>query len=177
MGHSDRATRIKKFSREFYANDTLIACMDKVVGKYNGKIKLRGDTAHKDLDLLISAMFGKAEKTYKAVSELCSLGFGEDALVLLRSNINLMINLYYIIAKDSVERASACIAYGHREQAKYLKTGKRGMPRWMSRINWHEIDRIAARWKKVNIEARGQRSKTTLPLQCWIPVLFKLRTL
>jgi hypothetical protein len=132
--------------------------MTTVLEKYRDIIRLRGDVAEKDLDLAVSAMFVKAEKTFEAVLELCCCGFGEDALTLLRSNINLMINFYYILAEDSVARASAFIAHGHYEQKKYLQSSEGAMPKDMEQLNWEKIDKYAAEWKNVSIKTKAKKA-------------------
>lgn len=157
---TDKANRIERFRRELDACNVLIDCMNYVLDRYEGKLKLTDSEAEQDLQLLVCAMFGKAGKTFNAVIELCCLGFGEDALILLRSNGNLMINLLYILAKDSVERAADFIAYGHREQAKYLKLNHNDKPppEWMKFLKWDEIEERARRWEKLTIKQRAGKA-------------------
>ncbi|OGQ62351.1 MAG: hypothetical protein A2W73_04940 [Deltaproteobacteria bacterium RIFCSPLOWO2_12_55_13] len=159
MPNVDKAERIKRFQREFDANDTLTKSILTVLEKYRDKLRLRGDVADKDLDLAVSAMFVKAEKTFEAILELCCRGFGEDALTLLRSNINLMINFYYILAEDSVARASAFIAHGHCKQKKYVQNGGRAMPKDLEQLDWEKIQKLAAEWEKVSIKTKAEKAK------------------
>jgi hypothetical protein len=155
----DKAERIKRFQREFDANDTVTKSITTVLEKYRDKLRLRGDVAEKDLDLAVSAMFVKGEKTFEAILELCCRGFGEDALTLLRSNINLMINLYYILAEDTAARATAFVAHGHCEQKKYLEIGDRAMPKEMEQLDWEKIEKFAAEWKNVSIRTKAEKAK------------------
>lgn len=67
MPSVDKAERIKRFQREFDANDTLTKSILPILEKYRDKVTLRGDIAEKDLDLAVSAMFVKAEKTFEAI--------------------------------------------------------------------------------------------------------------
>jgi len=156
---NDKDARIKRFQREFDANDTLTKHMVAVMRNHSGKLKLRGTIAEKDLDLAVAAMFSKAEKTYEAILELCARGFGEDATTLLRGNVNLMINLYYILADDSVSRGSAFIAHGHSEQAKYLRLAHRELPEDLTRLDWEKIEKLAAEWRAVTIETKAEKAK------------------
>ena len=72
--------------------------------------------------MLVGASLGKALKTFEGIHELCLMGWGEDALILLRSNVNLLINLGFILSdREPVERAADFIAFSHVERVKYLK--------------------------------------------------------
>lgn len=159
MSNADKEQRIKRFQREFDATDTLTKHMVVVQQKYNGKLKLRGDLAEKDLDLAVAAMFVKAEKSYEAIFELCARGFGEDATTLLRSNVNLMINLGYILEEDSVNRASAFVAHGHSEQAKYVRLANKDLPDNLKELNWDNIEKLAPEWRKINIETKAEKAR------------------
>lgn len=159
MFGNEKDARIKKFQREFDANDTLTKHIVAIMRNHSGKLKLRGTIAEKDLDLAVAVMFSKAEKTYEAILELCARGFGEDATTLLRGNVNLMINLYYVLAEDSVNRASAFIAHGHSEQAKYLRLAHRELPEDLKRLDWGKIEKLAAQWRAVTIETKAEKAK------------------
>ena len=117
MHNSDSEERKGRFLRELRAYDLLLSKVNEVLDR-TAEIKVRNTQPERDLDLLVAAMHGKAGKTYQAVLELCMLGFGEDVLVLLRSNINLMINLLYILSEDSAKPAEDLIAYSHKQQEK-----------------------------------------------------------
>ncbi len=148
-----------RFPKELKACNILIDCMNEVIDKYRGKIKTRGNLAEKDLDLLVSTMYGKGAKTFQAIIKLCCLGFGEDSLILLRANVNLVINLYYILSDNSVARAGDFIAYSHREQKRYLQEAHEVEPDWMKKLKWDEIDERAIRWGKVNIAERAKKAQ------------------
>ena len=154
-----KTRRMERFEKELRACSVLIECVNSVLERYEGKLTLKGNDTEKDLTLLVSAMFGKAGKTFRAVIELCCLGFGEDALVLLRSNINLMINLLYILFENSLERAGDYIAHGHVEQRKYLKLAHNAEPEGLKRVRWNEIEPRASRWKKLTIEGKAAKAK------------------
>src|SRR6266446_2840578 len=84
------------------------------------ELKLRsGD--ERDLSLLVGASFGKVLKTFYGINDLCLSGWGEDALILLRSNVNLLINLGYILGDtEPVECAADFIAFSYAARVKYL---------------------------------------------------------
>ncbi|KFI23944.1 hypothetical protein [Nitrosococcus oceani] len=85
--------RYERFQQEFRAQNILGDCINEIIDQHGDKLELR-DGEERDLSLLVaSAFFGKAQKTFQAVIRLCALGFGEDALILVRSNINLLINI------------------------------------------------------------------------------------
>lgn len=150
---------MSKFRKEFEASNVLIDCMNEIIDKYKGRLKLKGNLAQQDLDLLVAAMFAKAGKTFQAILKLSSLGFGEDALILLRSNINLMVNLGYILAQDSVERAGDLIASSHKEQVKYLAIAHQAKPKWVRKLKWDRINKGARRWKNASIERKAEEAK------------------
>ncbi len=158
-GMTDEETRVLKFQKHFNASDVLMNCMIEVTEKHKARIKLRGNKAEKDLDLLVATMYGKAAKTFGAVLKLCRLGFGEDALILIRANVNLMINFFYILSENSVERAGDLIAYSHQEQKKYLQVGHKAEPEWMKQLNWGEINERAKQWDRVKIRERAEKAK------------------
>jgi hypothetical protein len=85
-------------------------------------------TTRGDMDALLPrlmmAALGKALKTLQAIQRLCLFGFGEDAALLLRSNINLLINLNYIARDDEPnERARDLLA--HTQTSKRKNTSRR----------------------------------------------------
>ena len=157
MHNSDSEERKGRFLRELRAYDLLLSKVNEVLDR-TAEIKVRDTQPERDLDLLVAAMHGKAGKTYQAVLELCMLGFGEDALVLLRSNINLMINLLYILSEDSAKRAGDLIAYSHKQQEKYVRVTHGHRPEWMERLDWETINKYADAWED-NIAVKAEKCK------------------
>lgn len=149
--------RLKRFPGEYRAIEILIDSLNHIIQNHQEKRKLRTREPESDLDLVVATSFGKAGKTFQAINTLCAFGFGEDALILLRANINLMINLCYVLADDSLNRCADFIAYSHTEHAKYLKTAHDTVPAWYDTLDWDEIKRRAARWKSVRIKERAKR--------------------
>ncbi len=158
---TEAKARKVRFLLELQASNVLIDSMNEVIDRYEGSIKLRENQPERDLDLLVAAMQAKAGKTFQAVLQLCCLGFGEDALILLRSNVNLMINLLYILSGDAAQRAGDFIAFSHYQQEKYLRTAHGVRPSWADKLDWKEINKRAAEWKKLTIESRAKKAKSS----------------
>lgn len=156
---TDQDARKLRFKKELRASNTLIDCMNRVMGENETKIKTRDKVKENDLDQLVAAMYGKAGKTFTAILELSFLGYGEDALVLLRSNINLMINLAFILKENPVERAGDFIAYSHLEQKKYVELHSEEKPDWFEKVNWNQCEQRAESWLKTNIRRRAEEVK------------------
>jgi Family of unknown function (DUF5677) len=154
----DSEARKSRFLPELKAYDLLLGKMNEVLDRSEEAIKIRETQPERDLDLLVATMHGKAGKTYQAILELCLSGFGEDALVLLRSNINLMINLLYILSEDSAKRAGDLVAYSHKEQEKYLRLAHGRRPEWMEKLDWDKINRYADAWEH-NIATKAESCK------------------
>ena len=133
--------------------------MNAVFDEEEGRALRLRDSREKALSLLMIASLGKGMKTFQAISRLCVLGYGEDALVLLRANINLMINTAYILsAPDSVDRAEDFMAYSYLERLKYLRIGH-GVDQspWNpTLIPEEEMKTRAERWNQVKIPERAK---------------------
>lgn len=151
--------RIERFPEEYRAIGTLIDLINQIIGLYQDKMSLRTSQPERDLDLLVAASFGKAGKTFQAINTLCAFGFGEDALIALRANINLMINLSYILSDDSLIRSGDFIAYSHQEQMDYLKTAHETVPASYETLDWNDIKERAARWRSLGINERAKKSR------------------
>jgi len=132
--------------------------MGQVFSNNSAKLHLAREMNDHDFRLLACAMFGKANKTFEAVLKLCATGYGEDALVLLRSNLNLVIDFFYILADDSLDRAADCIANGQNEQIKFLIQSKRPLPQWVEVLNIEEIKQRAKRWRTIPIAERAKKA-------------------
>jgi hypothetical protein len=155
---ADDPGRFQRFQRGFRAQNFFGDLINEILDHHVDKIKVK-DGEERDLSLLISASIGKGMKTFQAISRLCALGFGEDAIILLRSNINLLINIAFILsAKNPVERAKEFIGYSIKERFKYLDLAHEGKrPMWADKIDPEQIKRDAERWKRTNIEERARQ--------------------
>jgi hypothetical protein len=154
----EAAARITRFDKLFRAQERIHDLIGRALDQT--PIRLRDGEREEDLSLVVGASLGKAMKTFAAVRDLCFLGWGEDALVLLRSNVNLLINVGYILGDpDPAERAADLIAYSYLERVKYLKTAH-GAEK--SSLTPPENDpatlaRRAKRWDSIRIKQRAER--------------------
>lgn len=151
------SARYNRFERLFRAQDTLNDLVNEILDQHGDKLKVRKGDEH-DLSLIVASALGKGMKTFQAINRLCLLGFGEDALVLLRSNINLLINIAYILSSESlVERAKDFLGFSYEERLKYLKTGHnvQEVP-WKPKAPPDEIARRAKSWREIGIAGRAK---------------------
>jgi hypothetical protein len=106
----------------------------------------------------MAGALGRAMKTFQAVQRLCLLGFGEDALVALRSQVNLLINLGYMMGDpDPSERAKDFAAYSYREWENYLRDAHDHVPQEEPIFERAELNVRADRWKRSTIRSRSER--------------------
>lgn len=154
---ADDPKRFERFQREFRPQNLLGDLVNEVLDKHGENLKLR-EGEECDLSLLIAGSFGKGLKTFQAITRLCALGFGEDAIILLRSNVNLLINTRFVLSDEhAVERANEFIAYSIKERLKYLDLAHEGRrPEWMERVEFEEVERYADRWGRRSIEVRSR---------------------
>ena len=155
---ADDPGRFQRFQGEFRAQNLLGDLVNEILNGHRDKLKLK-EGEDRDLSLLVAASLGKGLKTFQAIARLCALGFGEDAMVLLRSNVNLLINTRFILSGEQpVERAKEFIAYSIKERLKYLDVAHEGRrPEWAERLNLEEMERDASKWSQTNIEIRAKR--------------------
>lgn len=152
----DAEARFRRFEKLFRVQIRIWELVNMLLDQET--VRLRSG-AERDLSLVVGASLGKAMKTFQGVHELCLTGWGEDAMILLRSNVNLLINLGFILGdQEPVERAHDFIAFSYLERVKYLKTAHGAeKPPWRSQIAPEELDTRAQRWKSVNIRERAER--------------------
>jgi hypothetical protein len=151
----DLRARWQRFEKLFRAEGRLWDLVNEIFD--DASIKLRG-ADERDLSLLVGAALGKVLKTFDGVHDLCIKGWGEDALILLRSNVNMLIDLGYILRDPNpAERASDFIAFSAVERAKYLQNAHGAKPPWASMMTAAEQKMRADRWRSVNIKERAER--------------------
>jgi len=74
--------------------------------------KLQQDiTDGSDKDFFIAFIIGKAFKTYEATGLLCRSGYGEDAFMLARTLLELMVTASYILQDDTEDRLMRYMNY------------------------------------------------------------------
>lgn len=153
-GASDR---FKRHGKLFDTQNFLGKASNRFFDEYKDSLKVK-EGEDRNLSILVGAALGKGLKTFQAVSRLCLLGYGEDSLVLLRSNANLLINVAYILSRDNPnEWANNFLEFSNEERAKYFKTvfdiddpsSKPSMP-------MEEHDRRVRCWKDVRIADRAR---------------------
>jgi len=94
-----------RYKKYFNINNKIIKLVDRTL---HSKI-----IKHENNPLKMTAVYFviKAIKTHMAILHLCSKGYGEDAAILIRSLLNLIINIFYIASRDSENRARQFIAH------------------------------------------------------------------
>lgn len=146
--------RYERFKPLFEAQDQLGEAINGVLD--NHALTLR-EGEERDLSLFVVTSLVKGMKTSEAITRLCLLGYGESAIILLRSSINLLINTAYVLAEQSVERLKDFLACSYEERVKYLRLahGERVAP-WSPPVPRDEVEGRAKRWKRVSIEQRAR---------------------
>lgn len=151
----DAEARFRRFAKLFRIQARIWELVNDVLD--HADIKVR-DGAERDLSLVVGASLGKALKAFDGVHQLCMAGWGEDALIVLRANVNLLINLAYILRDpEPAERAADFIAFSATERAKYLKTAHDASPPWKSSMTEDEQKIRAKRWDSVRIKERSEQ--------------------
>ncbi|MFQ5873699.1 MAG: DUF5677 domain-containing protein [Dehalococcoidia bacterium] len=149
--------RYRKFERLFQAQNTLGDAVNTILDKHTDKLKVR-EGEERDLSLVVAAGLGKAIKTFQAITRLCLMGYGEDTLILLRSNINLLINIAYIVAdRQPTERVKDFLAFSYQKRVKYLKVAHGvDQPPWGPPVPPDEVAQRAKAWNGVKIKDRAK---------------------
>lgn len=140
--------RYERFKQEFNAQHVIDDVIDVLLERYGDALKTRDEEEKDYLSRLVAGFcFAKAHKTFHATQRLCALGFGEDAALLLRSNINLLINMYFILKNDNpVERCKEFIDYSIIERQHYLDSAHKGQqPGRMKEIGAEKLDEMKIR--------------------------------
>jgi hypothetical protein len=169
--------RYYKFQRLFQGQNTLGDIINKILDEHANRFQVHKDE-ERDLSLLVPAAIGKGIKTFQAIARLCLLGYGEDALILLRSNINVLINIAYILADPHpTERVKDFLAFSYMERVKYLRLAH-GVetPPWDPPVAPDELKPRAETWGKVRLEQKAQ-GIPPLHYTLRISSLLKLRAL
>ncbi len=117
------------------------------------------DGPDRPLSVVMVAMLGKAMKTFAAIERLCLIGYGEDAAVLLRTNVNLLINTAYIVTDEKPnDRAAEDIADAWRRFRTFMReaSGKdvdaADLPFPADRLS-----ELSERWRAVTIDNRAKK--------------------
>jgi hypothetical protein len=82
----DAGRRFARFEHLFPAQDALADLVNQVLDE-GDTLKIR-DGPDRPMSVLMGSALGKAMKSFQTGQRLTLLGFGEDALLVLRSNVN-----------------------------------------------------------------------------------------
>ena len=91
--------------------EELLAISKELLGFADNELKPKitaTEPGFKDVTLVF---FAKSTKTFRAICELCSGGFGEDAAILVRTLLENVIGLSYIAKEESQHRAQLFACY------------------------------------------------------------------
>lgn len=152
----DAAARRERFKLLFRAQGRMLGYVNVILGQHTATV---GDGPERAVSLVVGTSLAKCLKTFEAIRTLCLVGWGEDALVLLRGNVNLLINLGYTLAdSEPGERALDFIAYSYTEREKYLREAH-GVDRPAGELTMskEEQDSRGKRWASVPIRVRATR--------------------
>jgi hypothetical protein len=151
------AERYRRFARHFRLQDAAGERVNQVLDEESDKIKIR-DGEQRLPSLMMGPLLGKAMKTFAAVQRLCVLGYGEDAAILLRSNVNLLVNLAYIVSNEAPDaRAHEFVADSWERYAKSMKQAfDHEVKVEDAPLPVAEIPGLAKAWNKMTIADRAK---------------------
>src|SRR5207245_4391297 len=111
--------------------------------------------------IAVLSLYAKGRQQAHALYSLASQGYGEDALILSRSLVNLCIDLEYIAANaDEAEaRARRWTANGRIERRKFAKRVGTTTPD-ENKINWAVEKALADEWpSSIELRAKGAKAE------------------
>lgn len=143
----EAAARRRRHEALFNAIAHLDRAVEEIWFANIGRIRVHGPGQR-----VLAVLFGKATKSLDAIRLLCETGFGQDAVILTRSLVNLAINLWYIgSAPDPDERALDYNASRWMAQRRFFANFP-GRPTALPEPpNLAEIEERAKRWDAVTI--------------------------
>jgi len=154
--------RFQRFALRFKLVGDVGDAVNRVLDEEGEKMHERGGP-DRPLSVLMGPLLGKAMKTFAAIERLCLLGYGEDAAVLLRTNVNLLINAAYIVTDEKAnDRAAEYIADAWRRFRTFMREayGKEvdaaDLP-----FPADQLSELSERWRAVTIETRAKRIPST----------------
>ncbi len=142
-----------QFKEQFEACRSILSLADALYQRNGAKAVL---DRNRYATLAVGSLYGKARKQMEAVSLLASEGYGEDAMILARSLVNLCIDLGYITADpDQTEpRARRWTAKGRVERREFSKRVGTTSPDEAT-ADWSKEEAFADEWPK-SIEQRAK---------------------
>lgn len=150
--------RYARFTRLFRLQGDVGDLVNKVLDDEVEKIQVRHGS-NRLLSMIIGPLLGKAMKTFQAVERLCLLGYGEDVAVLLRSNVNLLVNLAYIVSDANPnDRAKEFVADARIRYTKFMKNAfDHAVSPEDSPLPSDELEPLAKQWSKVTVADRAKK--------------------
>ena len=153
----EAAARRRRHEALFNAIAQLDRTVEEIWFANVGRIRLHGPGQR-----VLAVLFGKATKSLDAIRLLCETGFGQDAVILTRSLVNLVINVWYIgSAPDPDERALDYNASGWMAQRRFFANFPRRtvLP---EPPDLAEIEGRARRWDAVTILDTSTRQRAPI---------------
>jgi hypothetical protein len=142
--------------------DAVAFALDKMHTAFeeHGDVIKVGQGPERNLSLLVPLfVLGKGRKTCSAARHLCWLGYGEDAAILVRANLNLLINLGYIAGdSDPVRRADEFLAYSYAEREKFFRLGYGEKMPIGPPVPADQLAAYVKAWKDASIETKAQQA-------------------
>jgi hypothetical protein len=150
--------RYGRFARLFGLGGDVGVRVNRVLDEEADKIQVRHGEDHL-LSTMIGPLLGKAMKTFQAIDRLCLLGYGEDAAVLLRSNVNLLVNLAYIVSDPKPnDRAKEYVADAWIKYTRFMKAAfSVDVNPNDSPLPPEDLEALQKQWGKFNIAYRAKR--------------------
>lgn len=98
---------MEKFEKNFANSERVCSITD---GIFDRRWKIKEDSTY---EYVMSLLFSKAFKTYKAINIFCKEGYGQDAGILLRSLFEIYVNIAYISKDEREKRAKRYYEYSY----------------------------------------------------------------
>jgi hypothetical protein len=147
--------RFGRFAKLFRAQNAMAGLLNEILDAHKNEFRVRSGPDRR-VSLLIALNLQKGLKTFQAIVRLCLLGYGEDALILLRSNINLLVNLTFVISsQDSVERTNQLLAYSYKQRLEYLRESFDFREPVEPPVPQDQVESYAKAWPSVKVRAEN----------------------
>jgi len=142
----------QRFSREFATYDRVIALADDLLERNSERFAI--DLARRRTRAA-AMLYARSRKAVAAARLLAAAGYGEGAMVIARSLVNVCIDLAYICKPESDARIEPWIVNGRR--ARRTMAQEFGLTvEEEKRIDWAQNDILAKQWRDVKIEQRAK---------------------
>jgi len=142
--------RYDRFEWLFRELDSLVDVINEINTKYRGTKLVLTAGAGREVSIILATSFAKAMKTFQAITTMAVLGYGEDAGILLRSNIDLLIIYAYMLAAPDtatmIDRARDFKAFSYGQHEKHMRLGFKEAPRMAPPFAPDELAQRIERW-------------------------------